>query len=592
MALGRGNTAPPTTQALAPCPSLPGHDVAATALRWQGTPEPVVAHLLASWRGFRLCSVRGDIAAPIVPRAGLPAGDPPAGRVLGCILAPWHRLASGPNAEVGTWAYVDDRSLKGSDPAALARADAATSAFDSAVGLVENRSKRQRWANASVVEHLGVVTQGAPTDEEARPPGPRGGGEPYKEAFQRLTALPGGLDTRERLGVTCILSRYEWAAPFVEPPPAWLVGAFRQAMVRSSTTWWCVGRFWADRVLAHPQLGLAVRALPRAWRLPPSTVLWASLVAHARVLGLEVLRACLTLGVFVRPAANADPRVTALFRQAFAEETARQRSAEAFWGVTELAWQRPGEIHVDAANVATERGRHLLRAAARVTALHACQATRFDYNGVPNVDVEACSLEPFASWKRSLPAADRLPLRVWRGGAVRSRTRLFWRPAAANLAEAACHWCSAPRGSARHYWAECPHFASHRLAIGVRHGVPPAWWAAQPRVTAASGWITFAASPCPRRRSKLAVAACELGIIITRACAPQQPPGQPGPAGQPGPPVSPATARAPRSSRQPPVPPGHPGPAQASAQPAAAPLERPGWYLPRPAPRPSDSAIT
>ena len=43
-------------------------------------------------------------------------------------------------------------------------------------------------------------------------------------------------------------------------------------------------------------------------------------------------------------------------------------------------------------------------------------------------------------------------------------------------------------------------------------GVAPDWWAAQPRCTAKSGWITLAAADTVAQRARCQVAACTVGI--------------------------------------------------------------------------------
>ena len=65
------------------------HEAAQEALRHRGTPAEVVAWMLASWQAPRLCHVAGDLAAPLHPTAGIPAGDPLCPRVLGLLLQPW-----------------------------------------------------------------------------------------------------------------------------------------------------------------------------------------------------------------------------------------------------------------------------------------------------------------------------------------------------------------------------------------------------------------------------------------------------------------------------------------------------------------------
>ena len=69
--------------------------------------------------------------------------------VLACVLWPWpaaiQRVA--PNADA--WLYVDDRTIAirpcDDHTEQLDAALTATTAYDNAVGLTENQTKRQRW---------------------------------------------------------------------------------------------------------------------------------------------------------------------------------------------------------------------------------------------------------------------------------------------------------------------------------------------------------------------------------------------------------------------------------------------------------------
>ncbi|CAK0848813.1 unnamed protein product, partial [Prorocentrum cordatum] len=53
-----------------------------------------------------------------------------------------------------------------------------------------------------------------------------------------------------------------------------------------------------------------------------------------------------------------------------------------------------------------------------------------------------------------------------------------------------------------------------RARLSAEFQIPPEWRAAQPRVTAKSGWITCSAGPSTQRRAQLQVAACRLGLEI------------------------------------------------------------------------------
>ena len=70
----------------------------------------------------------------------------------------------------------------------------------------------------------------------------------------------------------------------------------------------------------------------------------------------------------------------------------------------------------------------------------------------------------------------------------------------------------------RHLWADCGHFVEKRIALQQKHRILPGWWALQPPVTSKTGFITYHANDCPKRRAILQIAACELGIFIVAAC--------------------------------------------------------------------------
>ena len=127
-------------------------------------------------------------------------------------------------------------------------------------------------------------------------------------------------------------------------------------------------------------------------------------------------------------------------------------------------------------------------------------------------------------WVASLDRQDRMLLRIWRAGAVRSPTRLGFRPRTKQVEATVggatqCRWCEHPRASARHFWVECRRFGGTRRELEEAHGVREGWWAAQPRCTAMTGWITFGAAADLGQRAALQVAACRLGCAIVRALA-------------------------------------------------------------------------
>ena len=121
----------------------------------------------------------------------------------------------------------------------------------------------------------------------------------------------------------------------------------------------------------------------------------------------------------------------------------------------------------------------------------------------------------FKDWRDSLPAADKLLLRIWRGGAIHTPTRRWY--GRGDPQQMRCQYCDCQQASARHYWAECPYFESDPQRISAEYNVPRDWWQRQPRVTSKTGWITEGAHPSRLRWGILQVAVCRLGIAVTRA---------------------------------------------------------------------------
>jgi hypothetical protein len=150
--------------------------------------------------------------------------------------------------------------------------------------------------------------------------------------------------------------------------------------------------------------------------------------------------------------------------------------------------------------------------AARIAAIREVSQKRSDVDGFTEVDVEAASVPVWKRWVESLSPKERTALSVWRAGAVSAPTRGILGP------DPTCWWCEARLGSARHLFAECPQFEADRRRIGIAARLPETWWKDQPRITAKSGWITFAAEDSVSRRAVAMIAACKLGVEIVQAC--------------------------------------------------------------------------
>ena len=117
---------------------------------------------------------------------------------------------------------------------------------------------------------------------------------------------------------------------------------------------------------------------------------------------------------------------------------------------------------------------HAIRAISRLRLLGTTHRTRKDAEGIDHVDVEAASFKAWKDVVKSLSPPQRTDLNTWRGGAVKTQTRL-------DLKEG-CMFCGAERPSARHLWAECVHFSAKRQQLIVATGVTEAWWSAQQAV--------------------------------------------------------------------------------------------------------------
>jgi hypothetical protein len=468
---------------------------ATAALEHYGTARQIVGWLRASWRGPRHCHVNGALAAALLPSRGLPPGCPCSPAVLGALLAPWTGLVHRKVPAARTWAYMDDRSLKGPDVATVTAALQVTADFDAAVGLEENVKKRQVWDGLDAVEHLGLRACGLQPQPQPQLPMPRDGWGPVLEAVRRLGTLPGSAHTREHLARAFVRPKFWWAAPLLEPPPVGLVAALRQSIISSRCTWWCAGRWWAERIDLHPVLGTAMQSLKVAAGLAASAsdLLQHCVKMHAEALDLDVVAFDAYRGLWVRPRDSSPAQARAAGRAA-------HDAHEEDYGLPAAAF-RPE----------TPAGAHAARICARAIALATVHHTRMDSEGIDAIDLEAQSHPAWRAWSRSLTPTARTALAIWRGGAVWTPTRRWSRR---RPEPARCPHCQAERASARHFWADCPRFEARRVELCTEYGMPMSWWSAQPRCTAKSGWITVAAGGPVARRAALQVAACRLGLYI------------------------------------------------------------------------------
>eukprot|EP00959_Pyramimonas_sp_CCMP1952_P110072 2302965-Pyramimonas_sp.AAC.1 len=105
----------------------------------------------------------------------------------------------------------------------------------------------QRWSIDDPlpvqVEHLGILA--TPTDH-AVPIIPRGGWQKLETAISVLGAIPGSHQVRLSLACAYVRPLWTWALPIVTPPPRRFARPLCRALWRTSSSWWCFGRYWAQ----------------------------------------------------------------------------------------------------------------------------------------------------------------------------------------------------------------------------------------------------------------------------------------------------------------------------------------------------------
>jgi len=480
------------------------HEMAERALVERGCPIEIAAWLRLSWSAPRICHVRGDIAAPLLPSRGIPAGCPLSMRVLAVVLAPWHAVVESISPALSTWAYADDRSVKADHPEPEVAADlvgralrATSENFDGPVGLRENFKKRQCWQGDQRCEHLGL--DAAPGCGQGQDVLPRGGWQVVDEVVQRLTAIPGSMEGREKIAAIAIVPRVRWAVPVMQPPEWKIDKLLMKAIVRSGSTLWCVSRFWADSVVRSSFYASAIHAVRGAFLLPqtPSQALLLPLQEHANRLQLRILSWSADGEVWAQPAADADPRIVSVARMA----AARSR-ADATWT----------DAHPLAFNARSDVGAHVLRSAARVSCLlrRTALAPRRDEEGLLQADVEVISHRKWKAWVSSLATAQRGALRTWRSGALATPTRMC-----KSTGSSSCPFCAAEHASARHFWQDCGKYVDLRASLAQEFSLDDGWWHHQPACTSKSGWVTLQSASTLEGRVACSIAASRLGMQIT-----------------------------------------------------------------------------
>lgn len=471
--------------------------LAETSMVHLGTPKPIAKLLRAAWRGPRICTVSGETAQALHPIRGAPQGDLCSPLALAATLGPWTRLIE--ELTCKTWLYMDDRTIKADSQQSLNNAIQKTEHFDEQIGFQNNNDKKQvfdadaHYEAALVMEHLGLRWH--PTAPENLT-AVRDEGARVTELTEQLRRCPGNIEMRCRLACGFYRPALDWASPLLPPGTDKQAKELFRALTHCRATWWCQGRWWAGLIEDHPRFGPALRGLYNAsklhqWQSPHLTAL---LNAHADALQLRIVRTD-AQGMWV------------------------QHKGRPL--LVPSVGQHP-ETMTRPFHVCNEHARHCLRIRARRLALATAQHSRLDYEGIPDIDLEASSAQTWKQWTKRLSADERFSLTVWRAGAVRSKTRLNFRSNQHNM-HTECDWCDAPAASAHHYFTACPRFERIRQQLQTEFGIPPQWWSQQPRCLTKTGWITMSAAHTRPRRVRLQIAACKLGIEICKACAPDTP---------------------------------------------------------------------
>ena len=111
------------------------------------------------------------------------------------------------------------------------------------------------------------------------------------------------------------------------------------------------------------------------------------------------------------------------------------------------------------------RVRHFLRSRARRIVLNTVKTSRFDAEGIGEVDREIYSQTAWIKFRKSLSSEDQKILTIWRSGVVWTPTQRFYRPGSDQMdVRTSCKWCQSPQASARHFFAECPRFDDQRIS--------------------------------------------------------------------------------------------------------------------------------
>ena len=476
------------------------HEVALIACRYAGTASTFVAYIARVLKGTRYIVTRRDHTAPIFPTSGLAQGDPMSPLLLCLALAPWAIIVRR-RFNVTPSLYMDDRAIKALRKAARDAAISWTRTFDAAVGFKANVDKEQVWSGSDPVEHLGLIGPGLPEDNSVPTLRPRGGWDRLELRISSMATIPGGLCTKSALCRQFIAPLWFWAgARLPAPPESTMKGLFRAAVGRS--TWWCRGRFYADHIDLHSQLGAAISVLFHAhWLqdLVPSPWGVKLFTQHAKKLHLKIEHWSVEDGLWasVLPSFHHPSVPPALLDAAYDPEKDPV-----------LATNHSN----DSVRLDSPRGGHFLRQLARCISLSSCNRKRYDYEGLDNVDIHASHSKRWLKFFSYLSDSDKHLVARWRSGAVWTPSRRYH-----TGTDGHCPFGCSTFGSMHHFVTECPRFHSRRL----RHPLMSApGWASLPRCLTKSGWVPYSVSDYATQRVDILFATADVAVAVMRDLIP------------------------------------------------------------------------
>lgn len=278
----------------------------------------------------------------------------------------------------------------------LAAALAATQAFDTSIGMDENSSKRQSWraGDATPIEHLGLRVV---YDRPDMPIVPKDEWAKYKCLVQRIRFIPGTILVREKLAQAYIVPMTTWAGPLFSDPPD-LSRELMCSIIKTSNDWWCLARWYADRISLHLVLGTAARGLLAANSILEFWSLHSEYAIGRHVAVLDLQYNIIQNKLWFSPSDNCDHRVHTF--------------------VTSLGIG--GSFQAGSAG-----GDHAIRLAARAKALNSFSHWRHDTEGM-GADLHVQSHRRWTLFYAQLSTEDASLIRIYRGSRSHANSVLPW----------------------------------------------------------------------------------------------------------------------------------------------------------------------